>query len=587
MKLNAFPLLMQRVLIALVAVGVAILLRLGPLQNMGTSLAYITFFPAVTIAALYGGRASGMLATLLSIIYVYLWQNAANPNFSVEGMILFSLTGLLLSSFSEAIFQAREKVVYAMEMASSERQRSLELKSAQQKAIESEQRFRELFESSPTAMVAIDPVTFHFLQANLNAQRICGYSERELQQMTLEELIHPDDRAECNLHKELLAKGLVERHYFEKRFLRKDGSSFWVESGISSLKGENGKAALLIGGFVDVSQRREIEAALKNSESTYRSLFENMINGFAHCKMLYQDGIPSDFIYLSVNSAFGRLTGLQNVVGRRVSEIIPTMKERDAGLLDAYARVVATGIPERFEYFSASMQMWFDVAVYRSTPDQFVALFDVITEQKLAAEKIEAYVVRLERAMQGTLQVVANMVELRDPYTSGHERRVGILAADIAREMGWADERCRNMELIGLVHDIGKIAIPAEILSKPTRLTALEFEMIKTHAERGYEILKDIDFSIPIAEIIREHHERMDGSGYPRGLKGDEILAEARVLAVADVIESMSSHRPYRAGLGMDVALAEIVAHRATLFDEDVVDAAVRLIKDKGYRLPV
>ena len=136
------------------------------------------------------------------------------------------------------------------------------------------------------------------------------------------------------------------------------------------------------------------------------------------------------------------------------------------------------------------------------------------------------------------------------------------------------------------MHDIGKIGVPAEILSKPSRLTALEFGMVKEHARLGYEILRNVRFPLPIADIIHEHHERMDGSGYPRGLKGAEISIEARILAVADVVESMASHRPYRPALGLDAALREIEGHRATLFDADVVDALLRLIRQKGYRLP-
>jgi putative nucleotidyltransferase with HDIG domain len=188
--------------------------------------------------------------------------------------------------------------------------------------------------------------------------------------------------------------------------------------------------------------------------------------------------------------------------------------------------------------------------------------------------------------MEGTLHAVSNMIEFRDPYTAGHERRVGIIAADIAREMGWTKERCKNLEYIGLVHDIGKIAIPAEILTKPSRLSYLEYEMVKGHAEKGYEVLKDIDFPLPIAEIIRQHHERMDGSGYPRGLKGEEILLEARIIAVADVVESIASHRPYRPALGVDVAIKEIEVHKGSLFDSGVVDALLNLFREKNYQLP-
>ena len=208
-----------------------------------------------------------------------------------------------------------------------------------------------------------------------------------------------------------------------------------------------------------------------------------------------------------------------------------------------------------------------------------------ITKPIYKSELLE--VIQLETAMQSTLQAVANVVEAHDPYTAGHERRVGIISADIAREMGWSEEKCHTLQFIGLVHDIGKMSIPAEILSKPGRLSAIEFELVKNHAEQGYQILKDVEFSLPIAEIIREHHERMDGSGYPQGLKGEETLLEARILAVADVLEAMASHRPYRAAFGLEVALHEIESHRGEHFDPDVVDAMLRLFREKGYQLPV
>ena len=209
-----------------------------------------------------------------------------------------------------------------------------------------------------------------------------------------------------------------------------------------------------------------------------------------------------------------------------------------------------------------------------------------ITAQKDGEQKILSYVKQLESAMQGTLQAVAKVVEVHDPYTAGHELRVGQISADIAREMGWSEEKCNTLRLIGLVHDIGKMSIPSEILSKPSQLSAIEFELIKTHAEQGYQILKNVEFPLPIAEIIREHHERMDGSGYPQGLKGENTLPESRILAVADVLEAMASDRPYRASLGIEAAISEIETHRGSLFDPDVTDAMLRLIREKGYHLP-
>jgi PAS domain S-box-containing protein len=193
---------------------------------------------------------------------------------------------------------------------------------------------------------------------------------------------------------------------------------------------------------------------------------------------------------------------------------------------------------------------------------------------------------QLRDGLEGTVQAVSAMVEMRDPYTAGHERRVAELACAIAVEMGLDEERVRGIHLAGTVHDLGKIQIPAEILSKPGRLTEVEFSLIRQHPKTGYEILKNIEFPWPIAQMILQHHERMDGSGYPQGLKGDEILIEARILAVSDVVEAMASHRPYRPGLGVSSALDEIRKNRGKFYDEHVVDACVKLFEEKQYVLP-
>ncbi len=192
---------------------------------------------------------------------------------------------------------------------------------------------------------------------------------------------------------------------------------------------------------------------------------------------------------------------------------------------------------------------------------------------------------RLQENMLQTVEAIARIVEMRDPYTSGHQARVAELARMIARQMGSSDEQVHAIHLAGLVHDLGKIRIPAEILSKPGRLNEIEFSLIKMHPQAGYDILKGIDFSWPIAQMVLQHHEHLDGSGYPQGLKGEEILLGARILSVADVIEAMSSHRPYRPGLGMDAALAEITRMRGIHYDLQVVDACVTLFKEQGYAL--
>jgi len=185
--------------------------------------------------------------------------------------------------------------------------------------------------------------------------------------------------------------------------------------------------------------------------------------------------------------------------------------------------------------------------------------------------------------MLQTVDAVAKLTELRDPYTSGHEKRVGEISAAIAVEMGFDERYQEGLRIAGLLHDIGKIGVPAEILVKPSRLSAGEYALVKEHTEFGYQVLRNIDFPWPVADIARQHHERIDGSGYPLGLKGEQITMEARIVAIADVVESMASHRPYRPGLGIDVALAEIEQNAGKLYDTDAASACLRLFQDKGY----
>jgi len=214
-----------------------------------------------------------------------------------------------------------------------------------------------------------------------------------------------------------------------------------------------------------------------------------------------------------------------------------------------------------------------------------VIVFRDISARKQAEQEIEESRLRLQRALKGTIQAISTMVEMRDPYTAGHQRRVAKLAEAIGRELGMSEAQLEGLKLSAEIHDIGKIYVPSEILSKPTKLTELEYTIIKTHSQAGYEILVNIEFPWPVAEIVYQHHERIDGSGYPRGLKGEEILPEARILAVADVVEAMASHRPYRTAFGIDRALEEIKLNRGRLYGSDEVDACVRLIEEKGFSL--
>jgi len=216
-------------------------------------------------------------------------------------------------------------------------------------------------------------------------------------------------------------------------------------------------------------------------------------------------------------------------------------------------------------------------------PEYLLGISEDITDRKRAEEKLISALDSLRKAVSATIQVMVSAVETRDPYTAGHQARSTDLACFIAIDMGLPQEKIDAIRMAGSIHDIGKLSIPAEILSKPTELSEIEYLLIKEHSIRGYEILKDVESPWPLAEIVLQHHERMDGSGYPRGLKGKEILMEARILAVADVVESMASHRPYRPALGLAAALEEIEKQRGILFDPAVVDVCLTLFKEKGF----
>lgn len=209
---------------------------------------------------------------------------------------------------------------------------------------------------------------------------------------------------------------------------------------------------------------------------------------------------------------------------------------------------------------------------------------DIIV-RKQTEDKLQHTLDSLRKAVSTTVQVLVSAVESRDPYTAGHQMRVAGLSQMIAMEMGLPNVQIDGIRMAGSIHDIGKLSIPAEILSKPTKLTEIEFALIKEHAQRGYEMLKNVESPWPLAEVIYQHHERMDGSGYPRHLKGKEIMIEAHILAVADVVESMASHRPYRPARGLDAALEEIQKYRGTLYDILTVDTCLKVFREKGYQL--
>jgi PAS domain S-box-containing protein len=335
----------------------------------------------------------------------------------------------------------------------------------------------------------------------------------------------------------------------------------------------------------DVSEQLALAERLQDAVGRYRNLFEsNPIAMFAWDAETQR--------ILAINAAGATRYGWtqQEMVGMSIERLrpadeVPALQRAIAALDRQRVNEVGIWTHQRRDGSTLRVEVSIHAIAWESRAAWMTMAVDVTEREQARAER-DAYVRRLERAAEGTLQVVSTMVELRDPYTAGHERRVGEVAAAIAAEMGLGKTQQQGLRLCGAVHDVGKIAVPAEILAKPSRLSKTEYLLVQQHAELGYGILKGIDFPWPLAEVARQHHERMDGSGYPRGLKGDEILLEARIIAVADVVESMTSHRPYRAALGPALALAEIEAGRGRLYDAAVVDACLRLFRERAYSLP-
>ncbi|OGP94059.1 MAG: hypothetical protein A2Z19_04235 [Deltaproteobacteria bacterium RBG_16_54_18] len=215
--------------------------------------------------------------------------------------------------------------------------------------------------------------------------------------------------------------------------------------------------------------------------------------------------------------------------------------------------------------------------------NRVVAIFSDITKRRQVEQDLKCSYRQLQETFISTVNALASTVEMKDPYTAGHQRWTTQLACAIAREMGLSSQQIEGIRMAGLIHDIGKINIPAEILSKPGRLSDVQYQMVKVHPQVGCDILREIKFPWPVAEIVLQHHERFDGSGYPEGLSGNAIIREARILAVADVVEAMASHRPYRVAHGIEQAIEEISENRGTLFDPDVVDACLTVF-DKGFQ---
>lgn len=324
---------------------------------------------------------------------------------------------------------------------------------------------------------------------------------------------------------------------------------------------------------------------VRESEKKYRNILENIEDGY------FEVDIAGNFTFF--NDSTCRIIGYSadELMGKNNREFADDKNAKK--IFKVFNEVYRTGIPTKafdWELIRKDGSKCFVEMVVSLITDSenvktgFGGIVRDVTERKKSEEELDNSFKRLRAALGGTIQAIAVTVETRDPYTAGHQKRVADLSRAIATEMGLDINRTDGIRMAGVIHDLGKMVIPSEILSKSAKLSALEYNLIKTHSRAGYDILKDVEFPWPIAQIVLQHHERIDGSGYPDGLKGEEILMEARIIAVADVVEAIASYRPYRPAQGIEKALGEITQKKGILYEPAAVDACLCLFRDKGYK---
>lgn len=369
------------------------------------------------------------------------------------------------------------------------------------------------------------------------------------------------------------------------RIVRPDGEVRWIRDSATLVRGPDGRPARLDGVVADITESKRADQAVIDSERQFRVMVEQSIAGL----FIVQDGKT---VY--VNPRFAEILGFDNpdqLIGSAPAAwVVDADRDRVSAL---YVQAAVEGGPIQYVAFALrrdgvviAVEAHGVTATFRGRP-AIVGLAQDVSEKKRAEDQIKGYLEQLNGAFMRAVEVAMNLSEMRDPYTAGHERRVAEVAVAIGGELGLDAHRIEGLRVAGYLHDVGKMAIPAELLSKPSRLTAIEYALVQGHAEAGYEVLKNVKFPWPVAEVALQHHERIDGSGYPRGLSGDEVLLESRIMAVADVVEAMASHRPYRPGLGVEQALAEVERGRGTSYDPLVADACLRLFRQRDFKMPV
>ncbi|MDO8991062.1 MAG: PAS domain S-box protein [Sideroxyarcus sp.] len=456
------------------------------------------------------------------------------------------------------------------------------------KLIASELRYRRLFESTKDGILVVDAETGVVVDVNPYLIKMLCYSHKEFFGKKIWDL---------GFFKEILAskQDFMElqrkkySRYDDLQLVAQDGRTFHVEFIINAYLVDGDKVVQC--NIRDITERQQVKIQLLESKARYKRITEGLTD--------YQYTVRIEN-GLAVDSRHS--PGCVMVTGYKPEEFasdpflwIQIVAPEDRDKIRKHVHQILAGVdiaPVEYRIIRKDRKIrWVSdtTIMFKDTSGNLISYDGVIkdiTEHKIADEQIKRYVAQLEDAFMRTVNVATTLNEMRDPYTVGHERRVANVAAAIGSELGLDESRIEGLRVAGQLHDIGKISIPAEILAKPGRITSSEYMLIKDHPQSGFDALKDVGFPWPVADVALQHHERIDGSGYPHGLKGDKILLESRIMAVADVVEAMASHRPYRPGQGIDKALAEIERGSGSVYDVEISEICLRLFRKQGYSLP-
>jgi PAS domain S-box-containing protein len=466
-----------------------------------------------------------------------------------------------------------------------------ERKKAEERLKQSEGKYRLIADHTKDQVWLMDfDLNVNYISPSV--EKLLGYTLDDFKDLPLDKILTPASFKEAmDFFSEEMSPALaatpdyVLTRTLELEFICKNGPTIWVECMFSLIRDEQGKPISLLGEARNITERKQMEYELRASESNFHHSLDDSPLG------VRISTTDAETIY--ANKAILDIYGYDSIEELKKTDL----KERYTP--ESYAQWLERKAKRSLGEFGPSE---YEISIVRKDGEirhlnvmrkeifwngekQSQVIYQDITKRKQAEEKLSHTLENLRESIKTTIQVLGMASEAKDPYTAGHHRRVSHLARAIAKERGLSSDIIEGIRMAGSIHDIGKLSVPAEILTKPARLTDLEFSMIKEHSLSGYEMLKNVESPWPLAEIIYQHHERMNGTGYPRNLKEDEISMAARVMAVADVVEAMSSHRPYRASLGVEAALEEIEKNKGTLYDAEIVDACLRLFREKGYKL--